>query len=492
MSSTRLDRLLRRISPDAITRSYLAKFAIVVLVVVAAIGAVGAVTYAETTERLEASAQEDYTAVAELSGIELDGWTSARRSTARDIADNEAFSNDPDVTSRYLSSHKSRTAEEVVALHHVDREEGVVLASSQDDLDAGAAVTGQEWFDDNLLYGNQVYTTPTYEGEGEQRVAYVALTPMRDYLVMEVDLAPVVADLRRPTDGAFTTIVQSDGTIAAGDREGVAGERYNGGVRSALFDDENPIGHVASATFGFAEGTEYFVADAPVPSEDWSVAVHVPLSEAYALSGMIGRNLLLIIGVAVASPASLVSGTGPYGAPTRSSKSPMPTIPNSSSPALSAIAAPSMMSVIGCHLLTEQVAELRVPFDHVELLDDRVEAVVPPGREHDRGHEQQQAHEVAVDEPVSELGVSEPEQDYEDGPVEGGEPGERPEDQRQPDQRLEEGNARFDEPREAVPHLHRDAAERRARHVPHVRRPVGVREPALDDLCDPAWKNTSR
>jgi len=36
-----------------------------------------------------------------------------------------------------------------------------------------------------------------------------------------------------------------------------------------------------------------------VPSEDWSVAVHVPLSEAYALSGMIGRNLLLIVGVAV-------------------------------------------------------------------------------------------------------------------------------------------------------------------------------------------------
>ncbi|KKF39267.1 hypothetical protein FK85_29805 [Halorubrum saccharovorum] len=159
MSSTPLDRLLRRITPDAVTRSYLAKFAVAVLVVVAAIGAVGAVTYAETTEQLEASAQEDYTAVAELSGIELDGWTSARRSTASDIADNEAFSNDPDVTSRYLSSHHSRTAEEVVALHHVDRKQGTVLASSQDDADAGAAVTGQEWFDDNLLYGDQVFTT---------------------------------------------------------------------------------------------------------------------------------------------------------------------------------------------------------------------------------------------------------------------------------------------------------------------------------------------
>ncbi|WP_193788262.1 hypothetical protein [Halorubrum kocurii] len=181
MSSARLDRLLRRLAPDVVTRSYLAKFAVVVLVVIAAIGSVGAITYAETTDQLEATAQEDYTAVAELDGITLDGWTSARRSMVSDIADNEAFSKDPDVTSRYLSSHQSRTTEGVIALHHVDREAGTVLASSQDGSEAGAAVTGQEWFDDNLLYGDQVYTTPTYAVDGQQRVAYVGLTPMRNY-----------------------------------------------------------------------------------------------------------------------------------------------------------------------------------------------------------------------------------------------------------------------------------------------------------------------
>lgn len=65
MSSTRLERLLRRISPDLIARSYLAKFAVVVLLVAAAIGGVGAVTYAETTDHFEANAQDDYIAVAE-------------------------------------------------------------------------------------------------------------------------------------------------------------------------------------------------------------------------------------------------------------------------------------------------------------------------------------------------------------------------------------------------------------------------------------------
>ena len=140
------------------------------------------------------------------------------------------------------------------------------------------------------------------------------------------------------------------------------------------------------------------------------------------------------------------------------------------------------MSVIGCHLLTEQVAEFRVLFDHVELLDDRVETVVPAGREHDHRHEQQQAHEVAVDESVAEPGVADPEQGHEDDPTEGGQPGERARDQREPDQRLEEGNARLDEPREVVPHPDRDAAESGVRHALHVHRPVAVREPALDDL----------
>ena len=299
MSSTRLQRLLRRVSPDVIARSYLAKFAIVVVVIIAAIGAMGAVTYAETTDQLEATAEEDFTAVAELSATELDVWTSTRRATVSDIADNEAFTRDPAVTSRYLSSHMSRAVSEVVALHHVDRKQGTVIASSQEASYAGNGITAQPWFDDNLLYGDQVATTPTYQVNGDQRVAYVALTPMRDYLVMEVELAPVVAEFREPTAGTFTTVVQSDGTIAAGDREGVAGQRYGESVRSAFFDSEQPVGFVPSTTFDFATGTEYFVAYAPVPSEDWSVAIHVPRSEAYALSGMIGRNLLLIVGVAV-------------------------------------------------------------------------------------------------------------------------------------------------------------------------------------------------
>ena len=298
MADTSLERVLRRVTPDAVARSYLAKFVVALVVVVIAIGAVGAVTYAETTEQLESNAQGDYTAVAELSATELDGWLSERRTFVSDVADNHAFSQESDQVESYLASHLSRAPEGVAAFHFVDRDEGTVVATTGDE-DGGETVTSQAWFGEDLLFSDEVYTSKTYTVDGERRFAYVTSTPLRDYLVMEVTLAPAAADFRQPTESAFTTVVEPDGRIAASNGEYVAGVRYDTDVRSTLFGEERAVGFLPSATFTFADGGEYLVAYAPLETEEWYVATHVPLSEAYALSGMIGRNLLLIVGVAV-------------------------------------------------------------------------------------------------------------------------------------------------------------------------------------------------
>ena len=233
MADTLLERVLRRVAPDAVARSYLAKFAVAIAVVVLAIGAVGAVTYAETTEQLESSAQEDYTAVAELSATEFDGWASERRTKVQTVADNRAFSQAPNRVEGYLASHLSRTADEVAAFHFVDRDEEAVIATT-DEADGGETVTSQGWFGDDLLLGEEVFTSQPYRVDGERRIAFVTSTPLRDYLVMEVSLGPATADFRQPTESAFTTIVQSDGEIVASNNDYAAGVRYDGDVRSAL------------------------------------------------------------------------------------------------------------------------------------------------------------------------------------------------------------------------------------------------------------------
>ncbi|QWC19926.1 methyl-accepting chemotaxis protein [Halorubrum sp. 2020YC2] len=298
MADTPLERLLRRVAPGAVARSYLAKFLVALVVVVLAIGAVGAVTYAETTEQLESNAQDDYTAVAELSATDLDAWATERRTLLREVADNDVFTAEAGGVDTYLSSHLSRTGESVVAFHFVDPSEGTVMATS-DGADGGEAVASQGWLTDDLVFADEMFRSQTYRVDGERRIAYVTSTPRGDYLVMEVSLAPVTADLRQPTEGAFTTIVEPSGEITASSNDYAAGVRYSNDVQSALFGEERTVGFLPSATFGFADGGEYLVAYAPMEAEDWYVAVHVPLSQAYALSGMIGRNLLLIVGVAV-------------------------------------------------------------------------------------------------------------------------------------------------------------------------------------------------
>ena len=308
MGSDPLERFLRRVTPGFIARSYLAKFALVTLVVVAGIGAVGVVTYAETTEHLESDAREDYTAVAELGGTELDVWIGERRAELRDTATSDRMDREPDELERFLESRHITIPDEVIAFHYFDRHNGTVVASSGE-MDGGP-VTDAEWFSRSLAFGDDVFTSPTYEVDGERRVALVTMTSDRDYLIVEVALAPAVADARQPTDGSFTTLVAADGTVAASDSASLSGARYGDDEWFEIADGLDEPGFRSGGTLAFdgngatnatdrLANEEYLVAYAPVDSEEWLVAVHVPVNEAYALSGSIVRNILLIVGVAV-------------------------------------------------------------------------------------------------------------------------------------------------------------------------------------------------
>ena len=291
-----LRKIRDRLVPDLVDRSYLAKFAIALGLVVLLIGAVGAVTYAETTDHLEADAQQDYTALAELSGTQIDVWDSDRRADVRGIADSGMFENEPDVIEGYLEAQQVGLSEELIAFHYVDRDDLETIATSDDD--AAESIADRDWVTRNLIYGDDVYASPAYGEAGDRRATYVTGTPDGNYLAMEMNLSMAVGELRQPTDGSFTTLVDDEGAVAASDRHGVEGERYDDawGSVSGGFEE---VGFTPETRTAFTGDEEYVVAYAPVSSTDWLVAVHVPLSEAYALSGDIARNLLVIIGVAV-------------------------------------------------------------------------------------------------------------------------------------------------------------------------------------------------
>src|SRR6056297_1323641 len=187
-------------------------------------------------------------------------------------------------------------------------------------------------------------------------------------------------------------------------------------------------------------------------------------------------------GDAITSPASLVWGAAPYGFPASVSISPVTTTPPSSRPPLRYIASLSIVSVIGITVSAQEVLQLGVVLDDARLLDERVEAVVAAGGEHDHGDEQQHPHEVAVHEAVAEPGVADPEQRHEDHAAERGQPGEQASDERESDERLEQGHHCTHEVREAREERGY-GAERRPAHPLEVHRGVPVAQPAVEELA---------
>src|SRR6056297_2778897 len=97
---------------------------------------------------------------------------------------------------------------------------------------------------------------------------------------------------------------------------------------------------------------------------------------------------------------------------------PRTTMPRAINPPPSAIAAFSMVSVIA--MSPHEVSEFRVSLHELGPFEDAVEAVVPAGADDQHRHEQQQPHEVGVDEAVAEPGVADPKQGHEYDPAHGG------------------------------------------------------------------------
>ena len=299
MSSTPLNRFLRRVTPDAIARSYLAKFALTIIVVVAAIGAVGVVTYAETTDQLEANAEDEYVSLAQLSAAELVAWESDRRGLVREIAGRDTVVDDP--SGRDASLERVADDADVIAVHVVDRS-GQVVSSSQASPPAAFDPPGLD-YDRVFEFDSAVTVTDSYRPalltdgslRSENRLAFISAASANHAVVVETDLDAMLGDVL-VHDDAFVAIANGEGDVVGS--SGPADGSYDGRAWAAMQTATEPA-FLGTESFEFDADTEYVTAYAPVDGTDWTAVVHVPADAAFALSADIARNLLLIVGVAV-------------------------------------------------------------------------------------------------------------------------------------------------------------------------------------------------
>ena len=290
-------RRWNQLLPGFVRRNRLMKFGVAICVVIALISAVGVFTYVETTSELETNTENDYSAMSEQGATELTAWQRERASELTVLATDSVF-DDPEATSEirgYLSAEIGSSAPDTVAYHYVDSDTKEVLAttdrgSTQESLERIPAVDTGESFDD-------VAVSSPYERDGEQLVAFFITVSESHTLVLESDIGVLIDTAVTPTDDSFVSIADETGSAQVTNSPNVSAVSYT----EVLPDDhqfDGQAGFVSSVRLASTD-QPYLIAYAPIHGTDLTYVLHVPESDAYALSTQISRNITIIIVIAV-------------------------------------------------------------------------------------------------------------------------------------------------------------------------------------------------
>ena len=296
------DRLL----PEFVRRNRLVKFGVVIALVVALIAAVGALTYVETVSELETNTRNDYTAMSEQGATELTAWQRERSSDLTVLATADVF-DDPESTTEirdYLSGEIGSTAPDTVAFHYLSRETDEILATTargatEESMNAIPSVPSFDSADD-------VVVSDPYERDDEQMTAFFIPVSDSHALALESNIGILVDNAITPTSGSFVSVADETGETKVTNRPEASAVSYPELIPSdQQFGDRTGF---ASTVDLDSTDEEYLVAHTPVHGTDLTYVLHVPESEAYALSAQISRNMIVIIAIAVAGLGAIGVG----------------------------------------------------------------------------------------------------------------------------------------------------------------------------------------
>jgi len=289
--------------------SYGTKLALALVVVVALSVGVGALVYQQTTDQLQGDVRDDLTASADARADHLDAWLSNVRGQTQLASSQPALaSGDSEQIQSALDgfADSSELPDGVVAVHYYDAPTSTIEASSMDGF------AGVEPDEQGAPFATD---PPTFDGADDVAVTKPFTVPVADFPVLAV-LSPVegtedkrivymvnvnalTEDFGEAVDGSSTVVVDDDGTYVAHPDESRVLAQHDGG--DAMLGDS-----LEEATF--VQHDDTVMAASPVDGAPWTVMVHAPRSEAYALGDFVASSLMGLVLITVVS-LSLVGVT---------------------------------------------------------------------------------------------------------------------------------------------------------------------------------------
>ncbi len=311
--------MLDRVLPGFVRESYMRRFAAVVLVIVAVTTGLGLFFQQEVSGELEHEATTRLEGVAAEQATALERWITEHRRTTSLIAraDGLQTENTDDVAATLAAELQSNNYGNE-ALHYVDTTTGEVLASATVSMgDAEGSLVNGNVYDGAVVWrtaaddgGELEFASPSdvvfseiYTTGGQGRVAFATPVPGTTdrALVNVVSPSSMASSFRSPYEGARTEIVDLQGNVQIAANTSMLGTAYTvPDVIDPAFGGESGVTRVSSS--------DEFVAYAPVwntkrsgtdESVGWAVAVHVPASNALAVSSTVSRDVMAIIGVSL-------------------------------------------------------------------------------------------------------------------------------------------------------------------------------------------------
>ncbi|KJS87022.1 MAG: histidine kinase [Peptococcaceae bacterium BICA1-8] len=265
------------------------KISITLLIVVTLIfglGGISLVTYYETRKLLTADLEESISSLALSSSSEVGQWLSARKSEVELMADIPLIQSeniyDYDIIT-YLNkeTHRNKVYEQFFT---ADSEGNYVLNSG-----GTGSISDRDYFKAAMATGNTTISDPLISRGSGNQIIVVAAPIKKDGRVVGLLGGSVnIKELNQKVtitkigDNGYAFIVQKDGLIISHPDQAVL-MKYN-----FLNEKDSPqelktvTGKMTRGETGFTEyyfqGVEKYMAFAPVPGVEWSLAVTVPVS----------------------------------------------------------------------------------------------------------------------------------------------------------------------------------------------------------------------
>jgi methyl-accepting chemotaxis protein len=285
--------------PESISKSYARRLGVALSLAILAMVAFGLVVSAQASASLNEDVRDELTALSGSQADQLDSWLANTQRSVRATSSHPALaSGDADRAGEYLQGlvERDATSENVVAVHYLNTETGIIEASSNEQFVGASPAEQGAPFAENPPEFDEPADTHVSEPFTIRIVDHpiiAVLSPVEGsnhVLVYMVDLRERARTISQQRGDSFTVVVDDEGRFIA---------HPNASKILTSHGHSDMFGTLSPGESAFMEMDDQIMGMTKLETTDWTVMTHAEKKTAFALASQINSDLMGLILFAV-------------------------------------------------------------------------------------------------------------------------------------------------------------------------------------------------